>query len=73
MDRYLIENANRKVWVLASPEILEELRKGWSRPVQAHADENPDGSWEMTFRTYNSEREDALQRLSEQSERLGLE
>ncbi len=48
-----LETANRKVWVLASPVILDELLKGWSRPVQAHATPNADGSWEMTFRTYN--------------------
>lgn len=47
------ETADRKVWILASPEVLEEMRNGWSRPVQAHATENPDGSWEMTFRTYS--------------------
>lgn len=50
---HAIELANRKAWVLASPEILEELQKGWSRPVQVHATSNPDGSWEMTFRTYS--------------------
>lgn len=46
-----LESASRKVWILASSEILAELQAGWSRPVQAHAVPNPDGSWEMTFRT----------------------
>ncbi len=48
----MVETSYRKAWVLASPEILEELLKDWSRPVQARATENPDGSWDMTFRTY---------------------
>jgi hypothetical protein len=47
----MVENADRKVWVRASPEIIVELQEAWSRPVQAHVDLNPDGSWEMTFRT----------------------
>lgn len=47
------ETANRKAWVMASPEVLKELQQGWSRPVQVHATPNPDGSWEMTVRTYN--------------------
>lgn len=51
-----MEIADRKVWVRASREILEELRKGWSRPICAHAEENADGSWEMTFRAYYNER-----------------
>lgn len=50
-DRLRVEEPNRKVWVMASPEILKELQNGWSRPVQVHATPNPDGSWEMTFRT----------------------
>jgi len=53
-ERLRAENPNRKAWVMASPEILEELRTGWSQPVTAHADENPDGSWEMSFRTYRT-------------------
>ncbi len=46
-----IEMASRKVWVVASQELLDEMRKGWSRFVQVHAEPNADGSWEMTFRT----------------------
>jgi hypothetical protein len=50
------EVATERVWVKASPEIVKELRAGWSRSVQAHiTHQNPDGSWEMVFRTFTPE------------------
>lgn len=52
----MTETASRKVWVYASPEILEDMRKDWSPPVEVHAEENPDGSWEMTFRAHYNEK-----------------
>lgn len=49
----MTEVADRKVWIFASVEVLREIQEGWSRPVQAHADDAGDGSWNMTLREYH--------------------
>jgi hypothetical protein len=53
--RASVERANRKVWILASPEVLEAMEKDWSPPVQARVTENLDGTWDMTFRAVYNE------------------
>jgi hypothetical protein len=60
----MTESATRKVWVMASLELLEQMREGWSPPVEVHATENPDGSWEMTFRVCYNEKGEVILRDS---------
>lgn len=50
-----VEVADRIVWIRASRAVLDSMREGWSPPVQAHAEENRDGSWEITLREAREE------------------
>jgi hypothetical protein len=46
-----MSEVTEKVWILASKELLEQMLEEWSRPVQARAEKNSDGSWSIRFRT----------------------
>ncbi len=56
------EVASEKAWIYASPEVLAEMMLGWSKPVEVHAERNPDGSWEMSFRAVYNERGEQIAR-----------
>jgi hypothetical protein len=43
----MTENATEKAWVIASPELLNDMLGHWSQPVQVTASKNRDGSWEI--------------------------
>lgn len=60
--------SQRKVWVIASQELLDQMAKGWSQPVEVHATPNADGSWEMTFRAVYNEKGEQIARLSSSRE-----
>lgn len=66
------EIADQKVWIRASRLVLEEMKKGWSPPVEAHVTPNADGSWEMTFRAVYNEKGEQVARRNVYSTSQGL-
>lgn len=59
------EIPDRRVYIYASLPVLEEMAKGWSRPVEAHVDRMPDGSWNMTLRACYNEQGEQIARPNE--------
>jgi hypothetical protein len=46
----LPEEATVDIKLKASPELLNEMQKGWSRPLQVIAEQSPQGDWSLAFR-----------------------
>jgi hypothetical protein len=52
----MTENATIDVRIKASPELLREMTKGWSRPLQVKAElSSSGGEWSFAFRVPETE------------------